>query len=173
MHKLMNHPKLVDIIGKSAETTKVTNFLQFWNQAWFLNVRSAYGIFGLGQLKNQQKYCEMAEKILMLACNAPLAHGCFPSLCQITDQGPKWIEGIRAFAPIREYNLVDMALTCYWIILFKKTYYAKMSEGLQKEICRFLNESLPEVIDMMITCQLGSGAVPTFVGLDKGQNDSH
>jgi hypothetical protein len=173
MHKLMNHPKLVDIIGKSAETTKVTNFLQFWNQAWFLNVRSAYGIFGLGQLENEQKYCEMAEKILMLACNAPLDHGCFPSLCQMTDQGPKWIEGIRAFAPIREYNLVDMALTCYWIILFKKTYYAKMSEGLQKEICRFLNDSLPKVIEMMIVCQLESGAVPTFVGLDKSKKDSH
>ncbi len=155
---LMNDPKIIDLIGIVMNNIVIPeNYVYFWNQAWFNNVRTAFGLCGVGQLTGNPEYCEMAEKTVNLAIQAPMEGGFFPSMAVLTSQGIRWIEGVMAFSPQHEYNTVDMALTGYWMIQYANRFEYRRQDVLDK---------LSTVANALIDIQLTSGAVPTTVRVE-------
>ncbi|MCP4763129.1 MAG: hypothetical protein GY870_15240, partial [archaeon] len=162
-HTLMNYPWIQNIIGKGVQKNPAENYEYFWNQAWFLNVRTAYGLKGLGLMLKNEKYCEMADKMMNLAINSPMKEGFFPSICIMTTEGIRWIEGTTAFKPHHEYVTVDMALTGYWMLKYADTYDYRKPDILSK---------LKKSAENLLNLQLESGAFPTTIQVKENRDGS-
>lgn len=154
MEKLFSSFKITKIIGKGAQIFPIPNYIWFWNQSWFLNVRTAYSLRLLGDIIKNENYKNMANRVINFAIESPMSNNLFPSIAVMTDQGIKWIEGMLAFTPTHDYNIVDTALTCWWMLEYALKF------NYQKDI--ILNK-LKKVAETILSTQLPSGAFPTLI----------
>lgn len=161
MEKLFNSFKMINLIGKGAQVFPIPNNIWFWNQSWFLNVRTAYALRQLGRIVNNNGFKNMADRVINLAIEAPMNCNLFPSVAVMTDEGLKWVEGMVAFTPTHDYNIVDTALTCWWMLEYALKF------DYQKE--SILNK-LKKVAETLISTQMPSGAFPTLIKIDNKES---
>ncbi|MCP4760699.1 MAG: hypothetical protein GY870_02885 [archaeon] len=153
---------ILNPIGGFVSRFRVVGFpnpvVEFWNQSWYLNVRTAFGLKILGDITNNEKYKKMSESIINLAKNSPEEQGLFSNLAYLTDQGVGWIEGTLAFSPFHKYNIVDIALTGYWLLKYSQNFNFHSQDILKK---------VEKAINTILRFQLDSGAFPTILKPEK------
>jgi len=152
---------ILHFIAKGIQKRITENYECFWNQAWFLNVRTAYSLRSLGEMLNNEEYCEKANKILNSAITTPMKGGYFPSITIFTTEGIRFIEGVTAFVPHHEYNTVDMALTGYWMLTYAEKFDYYKDEIVNK---------LKLVGNDLLKLQLDSGAFPTIIKVNENDD---
>jgi len=85
-------------------------------QAWFNNLRSAYGIRFWGDKLSNEDWKQKSDKMLAMALAAPQDRGAFPS--QWNNFQKKWKGCLMQKAVGHEayYDSVDMAWKAYWLL---------------------------------------------------------
>lgn len=152
--KVLNRPFLIKIIGKGAQMINSHNKVWFWNQSWFMNIRTAFGMRRLAIMDDDDDLKNKADRMANLLIEAPMEAGMFPSVAIITQNGLRWIEGMVGFTPIRDYNLVDVSLAAYWLLKYCLSFKYRQEIVLQK-----LNRTAARIIEM----QRKDGSFPTIV----------
>jgi len=123
-------------------------------QAWFNNLRSAYGAYDFGKKWNDDALVEKALKTKELALAAPGEGGFMSSMCYCPEGGePFWVQGSKAFQPVREYHLPDNAWTGWWMLRWHEELEA---DGRLMERAEALGAAFMDH-------QLESGAIPGWV----------
>ncbi|MHA1673519.1 MAG: hypothetical protein ACTSYI_07815 [Promethearchaeota archaeon] len=126
-----------------------------WNTAWFMQIRTAYGLFYWGKQLNRSDYVEKALSMKNLLMNTP-NNGYFPAICLPQKSGDVlWINSSKAFEFSDSFHTTDMALALYWLLKFESDLEGNISDETKKR-CQDLAEFL-------LNCQLKSGAVPSYV----------
>jgi hypothetical protein len=124
------------------------------NQAWFNNLRTAYGVYDYAERFGDETLKDRALKMKELALGAPGEAGFMRSCCYCPDDGePIWVQGTKAFESVREYHLPDNAWTGWWML--------RWYEELEKD-GRLLSRAAA-LGDAFISAQLESGAIPGWV----------
>jgi hypothetical protein len=132
-----------------------------WNQAWFSNIRSSYGLRYFGEKWQDTNYIEKAEKILNTILNLPRTKGIFPVIILPASLGSEKysvINGVKAFFSLDDFNIVDASLTMYWTIKILQDF--ENNEIEIKHRCK-------ELVDLLKNIQLKNGAMPTIINLEK------
>lgn len=133
---------------------------QVFMQAWFNNLRSAYGAYWFARKWNDHELLDRALAVKNLAILAPREQGAFPAVCYPTDEGVFWSRGTRGFKHVDWYNTADCATTGYYM-----AHWFRDHEGDPRLLarCRALAEFL-------LGIQLPSGAIPAWVQPAPGNN---
>lgn len=131
---------------------------QVFFQAWYNNLRSAYGAYWFARRWKDHELLERAYEVKNLAILAPRENGAFPAVCYPTDSGVFWSRGTRGFKHLDWYNTADCATTGYHMAGWFSDH-----EGDPRLLarCRELANSLCDL-------QLESGAIPSWVQPTKG-----
>jgi len=161
--KLLNSKFWMNIIGKGSTIFSITNIKWFWNQAWFLNVRTAFGLKLLGLEKNIREFIEIPDKIINTCLIAPEYDGFIPSILIETKEGLRWINGVLGFNPMNEFNVVDCALTYIWLLKYSNKFNYRKKDILIK-VKNFLNT--------IKKLQLNNGAIPTIIEIKEKKENS-
>ncbi|MBY8984744.1 MAG: hypothetical protein KGD65_06745 [Candidatus Lokiarchaeota archaeon] len=132
-----------------------------FNTAWFLNIRSAYGLRYFGELWKREDLLMKGKKMLNLILQLPRNKGIFPSLVLPSSSDSiefSTVKGVKAWQILEEeYNLVDASLTMYWAIKYSNDFnYLKESV---KEVCK-------DLVTLIKDLQLENGEIPTFITFD-------
>ena len=122
-------------------------------QAWFNNLRSAYGAYWFARKWQDVELLKNALEVKNLAVLAPRERGAFPAVCYATDEKVFWSEGTKGFSHVDWYNTADCSTTGYYMGL----WYAD-HEGDPRLLAR-----ARELADFLLKVQLPSGAFPTWV----------
>lgn len=157
VEKLSSSPILNDIMEMFIHNTRMNVVPQIMNQAWFNNFRSAYGIYYYGKKWNDKKLISLANKMKNLVLNTPNKFGIFPSVCFCPKDGIFWKKGTKAFEYIDYYHTPDNSTTCYWML----QWYQDLEKD--KNLLNFCKK----YANFLIKSQLPSGAIPTWVDIDK------
>lgn len=123
------------------------------NQAWFCNLRTAYGLYAWGERRGDFDLMEKARRMKELALRAPGRGGLFASVCYALEEGPVWYEGTQAFEPVREYHVPDCAWTAHWMLNWLEDH--EKDERLERR-ARALAEFCASI-------QKPNGAIPAWV----------
>jgi hypothetical protein len=124
------------------------------NQAWFCNLRTAYGVYAYALRFGDEELKRRALEMKELALRAPGERGFMRSLCYAPADGdPIWMQGIRAFEAVREYHLPDNAWTGWWML--------RWYEELDRD-ARLLDRA-KQIGSAFRESQLESGAIPGWV----------
>ncbi|MHA1378912.1 MAG: hypothetical protein ACTSRG_11070 [Candidatus Helarchaeota archaeon] len=129
---------------------------EMWNNAWFLNIRTAYGIRFFGDFWKNNDYIEKGNRMLNTVLSLPRIRGIFPSV--VLPAAPdsnvvSTINGVRAFLHTDDFHTVDACLAMYWAI----KYYQDFEK---REI---INEKSLELFNLIKEIQLENGAIPTYI----------
>ncbi|MHA1264024.1 MAG: hypothetical protein ACTSRS_02215 [Candidatus Helarchaeota archaeon] len=140
----------------------ITRTAEIWNNAWFLNIRTGYGLRCLGELWGNQELVDKGNKILNTVLNLPRVRGVFPSV--IFPAAPNTsiistINGLKAFIYIDDYHLVDTSLTMYWALKYYQDFKPRPE----------IIEKSAELVDLLAEIQQENGAIPTFIGFEADQ----
>lgn len=163
LHRLLNSKTILNFYGNICQKLNIKNYTWFWNQSWFLNVRTAYGLKSLGKILENPEIEDLADRIINLSSLSPSEKGLFSTIAVLTDEGIEWIKGALAFSPVDKYNLVDIALTGYWMLKYTESYGFN-----QKRIV----DKLKETGNTLLQLQLESGGFPTLVYPKTNENES-
>jgi hypothetical protein len=126
---------------------------QVFFQAWFNNLRSAYGAYWFARKWNDHDLLQRALEVKNLAILAPREKGAFPAVCYPTDAGVFWSRGTRGFKHVDWYNTADCATTGYHMAGWFADH-----EGDPRLLAR-----CRELADWLCDLQLESGAIPAWV----------
>ena len=135
-----------------------------WNNAWFSNIRSSYGLRYFGEVWSNKDYLEKAKKILNTVLNLPRTNGIFPSIVLPVSLGSSKysvINGIKGFFSLDDFNVVDASLTMYWTIKILQDFGDQEQEIKLK--CKQLADLIKEI-------QLENGAIPTIINFNEKTN---
>ena len=133
-----------------------------WNTAWFMQIRTAYGLYYWGKQLNRSDYVEKALSMKNLLICTP-NKGYFPAICLPQKSGDiLWINSSKAFEFSDSFHTADMALALYWLLKFEHDLEGKITEETTKR-CQ-------DLADFLINCQLKSGAIASYV--DKNGNST-
>ena len=135
-----------------------------WNNAWFSNIRSSYGLRYFGDMWSDENYLEKAKKILNTVLNLPRTNGLFPSIVLPSSLGSNKfsvINGVKAFFSMEDFNVVDASLTMYWSIKILQDF--EDQEQKIKLKCK-------QLADIIKAIQLENGAIPTIINFDEKTN---
>ncbi|MFX1446012.1 MAG: hypothetical protein ACFFHV_21555 [Promethearchaeota archaeon] len=160
--KFVKQKELYKIIQKHSNSQRLA---QIWNNAWFLNVRTAYGFRYFGEFWDNENLIEKANKIINTILFLPRIQGVFPSVifpesCN-TDR-ISTINGLKAFLYTEEFHIVDCCLAMYWTIKYSVIFGYNTEE--------IINKSL-ELTDLLIKIQLKNGAIPTFISFKSNEEE--
>ncbi|MHA1718589.1 MAG: hypothetical protein ACTSWX_07845 [Promethearchaeota archaeon] len=134
-----------------------------WNTAWFMQIRTAYGLYYWGKQLNRLDYVQKAISMKNLLINTP-NHGYFPSICLPQDSGEVlWLNSSKAFEFSDSYHTADMALALYWLLKFENDLENVISDSTMKR-CQ-------ESAMFLMKCQLDNGAIPSYVNEDGISSD--
>lgn len=127
-----------------------------WNNAWFLQIRTAYGLYYWGKSLKRLDYVDKAQKMKNLIHQLPDINGLFPIVCLPTENGDtRWINSSKAFLFTEAFHLADIALTLYWLIRLESDLEGKLSDNtLQRSM---------KTAELLLSLQRESGAFPSFV----------
>ena len=113
----LTHDKLID--PNESLLTLYQRKAVIWNNAWFLNIRTAYGLAFFGRKWNNMDLIEKSQRIFNTLLNLPRIRGLFPSIVFPSLNNEKeiyTINGVKAFYPTSEYNVVDACIAMYWAL---------------------------------------------------------
>jgi hypothetical protein len=135
---------------------------EIWNNAFFLNIRTAYGLRYFGEYWNDSYLIERGNQILNTILNLPRIKGIFPSV--IFPASPdsnviSTINGLKAFSYSDDYHVVDSCLAMYWALKYYKDFEKK------EEII----ERSKELLDLIEEIQLENGAIPTYLSYEENK----
>ncbi len=130
---------------------------EIWNNAWYLNIRTAYGLKYYGNLWNDTILLEKASRIINTALNLPRQRGLFPSVIlpsECNSPQVNYINGVKAFFYSSRYNLVDISLAMFWLLKYSQDFseYRKKIIDLSKELILLMKE-----------IQSTNGELPTLI----------
>jgi hypothetical protein len=161
IHKMLNemifNPEKVKYFDNySRRHAFVPRTAEIWNNAWFLNIRTAYALKYFGTLWEDYNLIGKANRILNTVINLPRIQGIFP--CVIFPSAPdsstiSYINGVKAFLYCDDYNLVDACLAMYWALKFYQDF-EKFKEVVEKS---------KELLDLISKIQKSDGSIPVFV----------
>ena len=135
-----------------------------WNQAWFSNIRSSYGLRYFGEMWFNRDYLEKAEKLLNTVLYVPRTNGIFPSIILPTGLNSdkfSFINGVHAYICLDDFNVVDASLTMYWTLKILQDFGE--NGQIIKDKCKLLADLLKRI-------QLENGAIPTIINFDEETN---
>ncbi len=150
--------RFIDLMGRTL--VRLTRDAQVWNQAWFMNVRSAYGLCYFAQVLSKPDWKRYALAMIrgLVYSPAPAKSqlDLFPAVTFPSEQGVSWVEGTRAFLLSHYYGLYDTALGCYWLLKFYQD-------------CQEIPEILPRVkkiVKTLLSFQQADGHFPSYVKIE-------
>ncbi|MEJ2294898.1 MAG: hypothetical protein P8Y23_09015, partial [Candidatus Lokiarchaeota archaeon] len=114
-HKLINEmifdPEKVKWFDKyTRRHAFVPRIASTWQNAWFLNIRTAYGMKFFAEKWNDDNLWEKADRLINTIINLPRNKGIFPSVLFPTQEDSEiisYINGVKAGLYSDEYNIVD------------------------------------------------------------------
>ncbi len=133
---------------------------EIWFNAWFNNMRSAYGFRYFGEKWDNEDLKDKGLRILNTFLNAPRVKGISPSVilpASLGDTEISIIKGLQGFLYRDDYSVVDCTLSTYWAMKFSQDF--SESEQEVKNISTDLFALLQEI-------QLESGEVPAYVDFE-------
>jgi len=128
-----------------------------WNNAWFLNIRSAYGLKFFGEQWKNEDLIKKSHQMVNTVLNLPRTNGIFPSLVLPVSYNAieySIINGTKAFFYMNDFHVVDASLTMYWTLKFMQDFNFD-----NKKII----ESSRELVQLILDLQLKNGAIPTVI----------
>jgi hypothetical protein len=135
-------------------------------QAWFNNLRSAYGMCYWGKRLNNQDWLQKSQLMLNMALSAPRKQGAFPTMYNHMTQ--KW-KGCMVSPPNSDsyYCSADMAWKGYWLLRWYQDVQQQDADArsLAKEIGYGQEETLKqcrELAEFFLAHQEASGAIPSW-----------
>ncbi|MBD3212599.1 MAG: hypothetical protein GF311_08320 [Candidatus Lokiarchaeota archaeon] len=138
----------------------VRRVAEVWNNAWFLNIRTAYGLMFFGHYWHNDELTKKANKILNTLLQLPRKKGLFPSIIlPAKDKAHEfsYINGVKAFMFTDEYNIVDCCLAMYWALKLNRDF----------ENNKLIIKKSVQLAELIEEIQLKNGAIPTFIKLAK------
>jgi len=144
--------------------SKKNRIAVIFNNAWFLNIRSAYGIRFFGELWNDNSLIQKSNQMLNTILELPRTNGIFPSLIFPKSNNTNEFftaKGVKAWFYIDDFNVVDAALAMYWAIKISNDF------RLKKDLVQTKSK---ELADLIKNIQLENGIIPHFVNFDKSNN---
>jgi hypothetical protein len=161
INTLSSSPRWIKLFDKfTRHHPIVRRVAEVWNNAWFLNIRTAYGLMFFGHYWHNDKLTKKANKILNTLLQLPRNKGLLPSIILPAKNNAdefSFINGVKAFMFTDEYHVVDSCLAMYWAL--------KLNHDFENNnlIIRKSNQ-LKEFIKAI---QLENGAIPTYIKLTK------
>jgi hypothetical protein len=131
---------------------------EVWNNAWFLNTRTAYGLKYFEKEMEEFSLEEKTDRILNTTLNLPRKSGIFPSVifpAGLNSDIISYINGVKAGLYSNEYNVVDACLTMYWALKLRKQL-EKNDETVEKS---------KELLELIKKLERENGAIPSFIAL--------
>ena len=154
--KFDKHTRRVAFVPRTAE---------IWNNAWFLNIRTAYSFRYFGELWKNDNLIDKAKRILNTVLLLPRVNGVFPSVIFPASVGSKiisTINGLKGYLYSNDYHVVDSCLTMYWALKFRKDFNEQNLNILRKS---------KELIELIEKLQLENGAIPAYINFDFDKNE--
>ncbi|MFW9880433.1 MAG: hypothetical protein ACFFG0_45770 [Candidatus Thorarchaeota archaeon] len=143
--------------------TNLQRIAVLWNNAWFLNIRSTYGLRFFGDYWKNEDFIKKSDQMVNTIIELPRINGIFPSLVLPASYNAteySVINGSKAFFYMDEFNLVDADLAMYWALKFYQDFNPKNNRIIQKS---------KELLELIIILQLENGAIPTFIDFDQNK----
>jgi hypothetical protein len=128
------------------------------NQAWFNNLRVAYGMYHYGTKWCDKALVEKACLMKNLVLAAPSQKGIFASVLSLGRWLISWVKGTRAHENCDFYHTADDAWTGYWILQWYRDFEQE-KDLLQKATA---------LGEFFVEAQLPSGAIPSWVQIKDG-----
>ncbi|MBD3229585.1 MAG: hypothetical protein GF329_15500 [Candidatus Lokiarchaeota archaeon] len=156
-----NSPFWINIFDKFTRNIPIIKrTAEIWNNAWFLNLRTAYGFRYFGELWQDDDLIDKSKRMVNTLINLPTKIGVFPSV--IFPESPNankisTINGLEAFNYVDDYHLVDTGLTLYWALKIYQDFWKN------NEILRLAKD----FSDLLFEIQLDNGAIPTYINVDE------
>ena len=138
---------------------------EVWFNAWFNNMRSAYGFRYFGELWGDEEIKRKGDQILNTFLQIPRVRGVSSSVILPEKLGKtriSEIKGLQGFLYVDRYSLVDCTLSMYWALKYCQDFDVKKEEIHQK--AQHLFELLHEI-------QYENGEMPAYVDF-KDDNQS-
>ena len=152
--------ELLDVLDKNSEEAAHDELrTEIWNQTWFCNFRTAYGLYYFGKKWGDKELVDRATKMKNLALNLPENQGFFSVICFPSKDGINWSNGSKGFHYTDSYCIPDMCWTAYWIL--------KWYSNLEKD--ERLLEKAKRLGEAVKKQQLPSGAIPTWIKIENGR----
>lgn len=135
---------------------------------WFNSLRSSYGIASQGRDRGDDELAKRGRATLSLLLSAPSEHGAFPTIARFGDSEVEWFGGHKNFANQMpwgpsSYNTFDMSWTAYWLLRWHQDL------GPEPAALDFARR----YGDFLLSIQLESGAVPSWLGMADLEVDPH
>ncbi|MGQ9721278.1 MAG: hypothetical protein ACUVXA_08155 [Candidatus Jordarchaeum sp.] len=152
--------ELLDTLDRNSEDAVHDELrAEIWNQTWFCNFRSAYGLYYFGKKWGDKELVNRATKMKNLALNLPENQGFFSVICFPSKEGINWVNGSKGFHYTDSYSVPDMCWTAYWML--------KWYNNLEKD--EKLLEKAKKLGEALKKQQLPSGAIPTWIRIENGK----
>jgi hypothetical protein len=146
--------KAFDVLSRTFPV--VARSAEVWNNAWFMNVRTAYAFAHFGKSWADPALEDKARRALELVLSLPRERGLFPAIVLPAKPGAtgySTIKGVRGFHYVDEYNVVDNSLAMYWALKLYQDHF-------QDE--RVLTRA-KELVDLVSTIQCDNGEIPVYL----------
>jgi len=133
---------------------------EIWFNAWFNNMRSAYGFRYFGDHWNDKDIKIKGTRVLNTFLSAPRVKGISPSVilpASLGDTKISIIKGLQGFLYVDDYSVVDCTISTYWALKFSQDFSEK-EEKIGK-ICGELSDLLQEI-------QFESGEIPAYIDFE-------
>jgi len=144
--------------------SNIQRLAQIWNNAWFLNIRSAYGFRYFGEFWKNSSLIDKANKMINTILNLPRFNGVFPSVifpASLNTDKISMVNGLKAFMYSEEFHIVDSCLSMYWALKYFQTF----EDNEEKTLFRCY-----ELVDLLEKIQLKNGAIPTYLSYKNNEN---
>ncbi len=129
---------------------------EIWNNAFFLNMRTAYGLRYFGELWNNQGLKDKGIRILNTILSLPRIRGVFPSVifpASLNSNVISTINGLKAFSYTDDFHIVDSCLVMYWALQYYQDFKA---EEKIVEMCE-------KLVDLIEDIQMNNGEIPSYI----------
>ncbi|MHA1146684.1 MAG: hypothetical protein ACTSR8_00385 [Promethearchaeota archaeon] len=135
---------------------------EVWFNAWFNNMRSAYGFRFFGEKWNNEDLKDKAVRILNTFLNAPRVRGLSSSVilpANLGDTEISEIKGLQGFLYVDKYCVADCSLSTYWALKFSQAYGIKLEEVQQKA---------RQILELLQEQQFENGEIPAYIDFKEG-----
>jgi len=138
----------IKAVGKHSTYFRIPENI-VWNQAWFNNLRTAYGWYYYGKVLNRKDWQEKAKKIKEWSLKAPQEQGIFPEIFDL-DTCSWWGSVPRLNGGENRYHTASASWTAYWML----RWYQDLEQDER------LLHYAREYGNFLVGHQLPSGAIP-------------
>ncbi len=130
------------------------------NQAWYNNMRSAYGLFHFGKKPRRKAWSDRAKMIRSWTLSAPQVHGLFPAMYDLKKK--EWRGSIpRLNRGRNRTECVNAAWTSVWLLWWSRDF-------VRDDVSLYYVRSFA---DFLVSNQLPSGAIPSWFDLPANKGE--